>query len=156
MKFQYTYRNTAAELWQLSMYYTYGSLVGLCNIIFTVAVFILGVSRWPELGGLMRFLVVLCCLLFTVVQPLAVYRKAKMQAAGINMDTELGFDDAGVHIRAGGQTSVLNWNKIRKISKKPTMIVLFSDTTHGFVLTNRVLGSQRNEFYAYVISKIGR
>lgn len=73
MKYQYTYRNTAAELWQLSMYYTYGSLVGLCNIIFTVAVIVMGVSRWPELSGLMRALVLLCGLLFTVIQPIAVY-----------------------------------------------------------------------------------
>ena len=46
MKFEYTYRNTAADIWQLSMYYIYGSLVGVCNIIFTTAVFVLGIVRW--------------------------------------------------------------------------------------------------------------
>ncbi|MCD7909726.1 MAG: YcxB family protein [Clostridium sp.] len=154
MKFQYTYRNTAAELWQLSMYYTYGSLVGLCNIIFTAAVVVMGVSRWPELSNLMRGMVLLCGLLFTVIQPIAVYRKARKQASGITADTSVGFDDEGVHVGVGDKNSVLKWSNVKKISRKPTMIVIFSDTTHGFVLSNRVLGADREAFYNYVASKM--
>lgn len=154
MKYQYTYRNTAAELWQLSMYYTYGSLVGLCNIIFTVAIIVMGISRWPELSNLMRGLVLLCSLLFTVIQPIAVYRKAQKQAAGITADTRVGFDDAGLHVLTGDKDAVLAWSKVKKISKKPTMIVIFSDTTHGFVLSNRVLGSDRAAFYSYIALKV--
>ena len=45
---------------------------------------------------------------------------------------------------------------MKKISKKPTMIVIFSDTTHGFVLSNRVLGSDRAAFYSYIASKVKR
>lgn len=33
------------------------------------------------------------------------------------------------------------------------MIILFSDTTHGYVLTNRVLGKERDAFYEYVTAK---
>ena len=36
------------------------------------------------------------------------------------------------------------------------MIIIFSDTTHGFVFTNRVLGAEREAFYAYVTSKMNR
>ena len=46
MKYKYTYRNTAGELWQLSMYYTYGSVVGMCNLIFTAAVIALTINKW--------------------------------------------------------------------------------------------------------------
>lgn len=156
MKFHYKYRTTAFELWQLSMYYTYGSMVGVCNIIFTAAVVVLGVSRWAEFGVGMHALIVLCALLFTVIQPLMVYRKALKQAEAIKEDTEAGFDDAGIHIRVGSQTADLKWSGIKKISKKPTMIIIFSDTTHGFVFTNRVLGAEREAFYAYVTSKMNR
>ena len=39
--YQYTYRLSNGEYWRLSMYYTYGSMVGVCNLIFTAALFIL-------------------------------------------------------------------------------------------------------------------
>lgn len=154
MRYEYTYRNNGRELWQLSMYYTYGSMVGLCNIIFTVAVMALAVSRWEEAGMLMRCVLVLGCLLFTVIQPAMVYYKAVRQAASITRDTQISFDDSGIHVTYAGERSDLKWGTIKKVSKKPAMIVIFSDTTHGFVLTNRVLGSEREDFYSYIASKV--
>lgn len=153
MKFKYRYRNTGLELWQLSMYYTYGSVVGMCNLIFTAAVIALTISKWNTAGSIWRFFLVLGCCLFTVIQPLAVWLKAKKQAAAVREDTEVGFDDAGIHIRVGEAASDIAWSSIRRISKKPTMIILFSDTTHGYVLTNRVLGKERDAFYEYVTAK---
>ena len=108
MRYKYTYRTTARDLWQLSMYYIYGSLAGLCNIIFTVAAFALGFSRW----------------------------------------------DNGLYIRVGDDTSQLPWKSVKRISRKPAMIIIFSDTTHGFIFTNRVLGNEKEEFYRYASSKV--
>ena len=154
MRYTYTYRTTARDLWQLSMYYIYGSLAGLCNIIFTVAAFALGFSRWDQAQGLMRCLIVLGCCLFTVIQPLMIYVNAKKQTAGITQDTQVTIDDNGLHIRVGNDTSDLPWNSVKRISRKPAMIIVFSDTTHGFVFTNRVLGNEKEEFYRYAASKV--
>ena len=154
MRYTYTYRTTARDLWQLSMYYIYGSLAGLCNIIFTVAAFALGFSRWDQAQGLMRCLIVLGCCLFTVIQPLMIYVKAKKQTAGITQDPQVTIDDNGLHIRVGNDTSDLPWNSVKRISRKPAMIIVFSDTTHGFVFTNRVLGNEKEEFYRYAASKV--
>ena len=154
MRYTYTYRTTARDLWQLSMYYIYGSLAGLCNIIFTVAAFALGFSRWDQAQGLMRCLIVLGCCLFTVIQPLMIYVKAKKQTAGITQDTQVTIDDNGLHIRVGNDTSDLPWNSVKRISRKPAMIIVFSDTTNGFVFTNRVLGNEKEEFYRYAASKV--
>lgn len=154
MRYQYTYRNTAWDLWQLSMYYTYGSLVGMCNAIFTVAMIILTVKQWNQAEVLLRLFLLLGCGLFLVIQPLIVYFRAKRQAAGITMDTELSVDESGIQVKAGEQLSRLSWSKVKKISKKPTMIILFANTTHGFVLTNQVLGEEKGAFYTYVSSKV--
>ena len=154
MRYKYTYRTTARELWQLSMYYTYGSMVGVCNIIFTVAAFALGFSRWAQAQGIVRCLIVLGCCLFTVIQPLMIYAKAKKQAAGITQDTQVSIDDSGLYIRVGDDTSQLPWKSVKRISRKPAMIIIFSDTTHGFIFTNRVLGDEKEEFYRYASSKV--
>lgn len=154
IKYRYTYKTTAFELWQLSMYYTYGSMVGVCNLIFTVAVIALTATRWSTANGMWRLLLLFSCCLFPVIQPLLVYVKAARQAAGIRQETEVEFDDSGIHIKVGDQESDIGWKAIKRISKKPTMIVVFSDTTHGFVLTNRVLGKDREAFYDFAASKI--
>ena len=154
MRYKYTYRTTARDLWQLSMYYIYGSLAGLCNIIFTVAAFGLGFSRWDQAQGIVRCLIVLGCCLFTVIQPLMIYAKAKKQAAGITQDTQVSIDDNGLYIRVGDDTSQLPWKSVKRISRKPAMIIIFSDTTHGFIFTNRVLGNEKEEFYRYASSKV--
>ena len=125
----------------------------MCNLIFTAAVIALTINKWNTVSGVWRFLLLLVCCLFTVIQPLAVWRKAEKQAAGISRDTELEFGDAGIRIRVGDENSVIPWTAVKKISKKPTMIILFSDTTHGYVLTNRVLGKDRDAFYNYVTLK---
>ena len=154
MRYKYTYRTTARDLWRLSMYYIYGSLAGLCNIIFTVAAFALGFSRWDQAQGIVRCLIVLGCCLFTVIQPLMIYAKAKKQAAGITQDTQVSIDDNGLYIRVGDDTSQLPWKSVKRISRKPAMIIIFSDTTHGFIFTNRVLGNEKEEFYRYASSKV--
>jgi len=154
MKYEYTYRNTAADIWQLSMYYIYGSLVGVCNIIFTTAVFVLGIVRWNSSGLFFRFGVILGFCLFPLIQPVLIYWKARKQAAVINQDTKVSFDDWGIHIKQGEKCSEIKWEKIKRIAKKPNMILIFSDSTHGFVLTTRVLKEEKDEFYAYVVSKI--
>lgn len=154
MKYKYTYRTSAFDLWQLSMYYTYGSIVGVCNVILTVAMFALTIRQWNIASLSFRVLMILGCSLFTVIQPLLVYRRAKKQASGMDQNMEIYFDDYGVHVKSGEQTSDAPWNTIKKVSKKPTMIIIFSNTTHGFVMSNRVLGQQKEEFYAYVISKM--
>lgn len=154
MRYKYTYRTTARDLWQLSMYYIYGSLAGLCNIIFTVAAFASGFSRWDQAQGIVRCLIVLGCCLFTVIQPLMIYAKAKKQAAGITQDTQVSIDDNGLYIRVGDDTSQLPWKSVKRISRKPAMIIIFSDTTHGFIFTNRVLGNEKEEFYRYASSKV--
>lgn len=154
MEYKYIYKNTVFELWQLSIYHIYGSMVGICNVVFTAAMAALIKTKWEAVSDFIRFLLLFGCILFPVIQPVIIYFNAKKQAFAIAQNTELCFDDNGVHIKAGTQNSDILWDKIKRVSKKPTMIIVFSDTTHGFVLTNRVLGNQRAAFYEYIRSKI--
>jgi len=154
MKYQFTYRTTAFALWQLSIYSIYGSMVGVCNTIFTIAMVLLTGKFWGEVNIFIKILLILGICLFTVIQPAVVYMRAKKQVSLIPQDMEISFDDYGVHVKTPNQTSDLKWKTIKGISKKPGMIIIFSTAKHGFVLTNKVLGKQKEAFYEYVNSKI--
>jgi hypothetical protein len=154
MKYKFTYHTTAFDLWQLSMYSTYSSIVGGCNIIFTVAMILLTAKFWGDVNSFMKILLIIVICLFTVIQPAMVYMRAKRQVAAVAHDMEIGFDDNGIHVKTENKSSDLKWNTIKGVSKKPTMLVIFSTSKHGFVLTNKVLGRQKKAFYEYIVSKI--
>ncbi|MGH4141009.1 YcxB family protein [Clostridium sp.] len=154
MKYKFTYQTTAFDLWKLSMYSTYASIVGICNIIFTFAMILVSIKVWEDVNSVMKVLLIIVICLFTVIQPTVVYRRAKMQVRAVSHDMEIGFDDSGIHVKTKNQSSDLLWNTVKGVSKKMNMIVVFSTTKHGFVLTNKVLGKQKKDFYEYVVSKI--
>lgn len=154
MKYKFTYQTTASDLWQLSLYGIYGSIVGVCNMIFTVAMILLSVRFWEDVNIFVKMLLIVGMCLFTVIQPAAIYIRAKKQTAGGHKEIEISFDDKGVHVKTEDQSSDLKWHMIKSVTKKPTMIVVFSTAKHGFVLTNKVLGKQRQAFYEYIVSKI--
>lgn len=154
MRYKFVYQTTAFDLWQLSMYQIYGSMVGVCNIIFTIAMLLLTIKFWEDVNIFIKILLIIAICLFTVIQPTVVYMRAKRQITTVTQDIEIGFDDKGIHVKTKNQNSDLKWNKINGISKKPTMIIIFSTTKHGFILTNKVLGKQKAAFYDYVVSKV--
>ncbi len=156
MNYQYTYRTTARDIWQLSMYHIYGSMAGVGNILITAGAAALIITRWQTAPVWQRLLMVICLLLFPVIQPLAVYGRARKQASGVTQDITLRADGQGIHIAVGKERSDLPWSSVRRISKKPTLLVIYSDTTHGFILSNRVLGQEREAFFQYVYSRIRR
>ena len=47
----------------------------------------------------------------------------------------------------------IGWNKLR-VAKQPGMMIVFSDARHGYMLTNRVLGTQKDAFYAFAEARI--
>ena len=66
---------------------------------------------------------------------------------------ELTFDDGGLHVKTQDAASDIPWSSIGNVVKEAHMIVVFSDKVHGYILTDKMLGGQKQEFYEYVLSK---
>ena len=154
MKFLFNYETKASDLWQLSMYGIYKSMVGLVNVIFTAAMVLLTVKYWSEVNWYLKGLLILGLSLFTVIQPLLIYRRAKRQVSGMYKDMEIGFDDLGVHVKSGKEKSTVRWKKMKGIVKHPTLLVIYSSTNRGYILNNKVLGKNRDALYEYAISNL--
>ena len=144
----------ASDLWKMAMKRTYKSIVGVVNVVFTVAMIALVIRFWGEASSFMRSVMVIGCLLFPVIQPLATYGKSAKQLEDMPKDMELSFDDRGVHVETSGKSEDIRWKKISNAIKRSNMIIVMSDDRHGYMLTNRVLGDQKESFYQYLCSKI--
>ncbi len=156
MKYQFNYQTEAADLWLLSMSTIYRSLVGVCNIIFTVAIIAVAVTFWSEVHMTWRVLMMLGIGLFTVIQPLLIYQRAKKQVAALPQDMVISLDEKGIHVFTNQEQSHIKWQNVKGISPKANMLIIHSSVQHGFMLTNKVLGSEREAVYQYVTSRIKR
>ena len=154
----YTFKSniTPFDLWRLSKRRTYRSVIGVCNIVFTVAIIILTGKFFYQANDILQVLMFLGCILFPVLQPFAVYLKAKGQAAVIPRDMELHFDERGLHVAVGQQRETIPWSKMRGIVREYKMLILFSDARHGYMLSDRMLGREKESFYQAVKEKIGQ
>lgn len=154
MEYKYMCDVKASDLWKMAMVRTYKAAIGVVNIVFTVAMILLAFRFWKTAPDILRVLMIFGCLVFPVIQPLATYGMCVKQLENMPRDMELKFDDVGVHVSTGGDSELIRWNKVRNAIKRSNMIVVMSDDSHGYMLTNRVLGNEKEEFYNFLCSKI--
>jgi hypothetical protein len=154
MEYRFKCDVKALDLWKMAMTRTYKSIVGLVNVIFTIAMILLTIRFWAETSDLFRVLMVLGCILFPIIQPLAIYGNSVKQLENLPRDMELLFNEGGVRVFVGDKSELLRWNRIKNAIRRNNMIVVMSDDSHGYMLTNRVLGDQKEEFYQYICKKI--
>ncbi len=151
--YQYRYKTTRGEYWKMSMYFIYHSMTGMVNLVFTAALFALTYAKWESSGILFRICMILGCCLFTILQPLTIYIRAGKMAAGSGDDTQICLDDIGVQIKVGNTYDKIPWRKIVRIAKLPGMAIIFTDPSHGYLLTDRVVGEDKKVFYDWLMAK---
>lgn len=153
---KYSFKNSvkAIDFWKLSMHHTYHSTVGVCNIVFTVAMFGLVYRFWGKTSDLMEVLMLFGCILFPVLQPFFVYLRSKAQASLVPPNLELEFDDWGIHVKVEEKKEDIPWKKIVSATKEYNMMIVRSDAKHGYIITDKMLGAQKESFWVFVQSKI--
>ena len=154
MEYRFKCDVKASDLWKMAMTRTYKSLVGLVNVIFTVAMILLTIRFWATASDLLTVLMVFGCILFPIIQPLAIFGNSVKQLENLPKDMELLFNEGGVRVFVGDKSELLRWNRIKNAIKRSNMVVVMSDDSHGYMLTNRTLGDQKEEFYQYICEKI--
>lgn len=150
MDYYFKYRNEPVDLWKLSMHSLYRSMAGFANIVFTVSVVMLSIKFFSSVHWGLKLLLVLAMCLFTLIQPLAIYLRAKRQLAGTPGGTAIGFDARGLHVEAGGRKSDLDWTAVLGIARHPGCLAIHTGSGQGFVLPDRVLEEQKEAVYQYV------
>ena len=94
----------------------------------------------------------MCNLVFTVAMILLT-AKFWSQSGEVLQDVQLTFDEKGLLVTTGGERQHLPWNRLR-VTKQPGMVLVLSGAGSGYMLTNRVLGADREAFWSFVQSKV--
>lgn len=154
MEFRFESKISTWDIWKLSMNNIYHSIVGVYNAIMAVAIIALTVKFWSDMGAFLRGVLVLCCILFPILQPLLIYRRAAKQVSSLPKDMVIEINETGLHITGEDQKSHVSWNRVKKIILERGMIILAIESGKGYMLTDKVLGTQKNELIEFLQTKI--
>lgn len=151
--YEFTYKMTAQDWWY-HMTVIYTSLAGIVNIIFTAAMIALMVARFGHTNIVFKIIMIIAVLIFPFFQPVAIMGKSVNEAAKDVPDTTLTFDDRGMTIRVLKHYQRINYPKMNDIIKEKTLVYVMPDETHAYILTNRILGEQKDDFYHFVRERL--
>lgn len=153
MEYKYEYRVQPTDLWQMQMYYTYSSYLAIINVICIISSIALLYSLWATAPWWLRIMLLVFLSLFTVIQPLGVYLRSKKALKDHNDTLKLTLNDQGIEVVVGDQKEFKNWNQIQGVVIKPTLVAIYTDKNHGYILTNRILKDSKKQFRAFIKSK---
>ena len=153
MEFKYEYKVMPSDLWQVQMYYAYSSYTAVINVVCIVSSIALLYSLWGTAPWWLRILLIFFLMLFTVIQPASMYFRAKKTLGDIDDTLRLTFNEQGIEVRVGDQKEFKNWAQVQGIVMKPTLVTIYTDRSHGYILSNRILKDTKKQFRAFIKAK---
>lgn len=153
---EYTFKSDVKpkDLFKIAMIRIYKNFTGIINVVFTVAMVCLAVRFFKDAVPFFKGMMIFGIIMFPILQPLAIYSRSVKQLENLPAQMDIHFDDKGMEINCDGKSQFLPWSKITNAFKQLNMIVIMSDDKHGYMLTDRVLGAKKDEFFDFVCDKI--
>ncbi len=148
-EFRFTIDLNAKDYWLFSLHHSNSGFLGIFNLLFTLVSLFVLVIRWSSLTVPYRLLLVVCVLMFTVWQPMLLYRKASRQAKVMasKPPMKLTFSDEGLLVKQEGQKVEFTWDQMGRMDQGIKMVVLYMDRVHAYLIPDRAMGDQKEAFY---------
>lgn len=152
MKFEYRIKLTAADLWKFSMYHANRGLLLPFNLLITFGALFMLIFRWNEFSSAYRILLLMCVGMFTIWQPVLLYLKASKQArmSAVKDEMKVAFLQDGVQVEQVGKKALITWEQVARVERTPSMIVLYMDRIHAYLVPKSVLGDSEQELREYL------
>lgn len=115
-----TVKVKASDMFWFLMHYSYASLAGIISFLFSIGSIVLLFYMWGELAPAYLLILAVLGLLFTVINPAMLYKKAKKQVAtspALKEPINYVFSENGIHMEMGEEKVDLKWTDIHKVRK---------------------------------------
>lgn len=149
---------TVKELFDFLISHTYSSFSGYVGVILSICAligFAYSVDN-PMMNVAYKFVLLVTGLLFTVIQPVMLYSKAKNQVKqneAINKPLEYTISYSSMKVACDGEWAEYNWDQIMKITSTKTSVLIYTSRIRAFVLPKRELNPYMDEFKKIVREK---
>ena len=143
----FTVKLTAKDLWKFSLYHSNKGMLGIFNVIFSLAAIFLLVTTWRSNTVMYRALLIVCALMFTVWQPFLLYLKAAKQSKRpvIQNPMDLSFSREGIVVTQGTERLELIWENIGRVERIRGMIIVYMGKVRAYLLPDTITGEKKEE-----------
>lgn len=136
---------TTGELYRFSMRHTYCSPSGIVGLFISLGSWLLCAIRYQVLDRTAIIALIITGFLFTVVQPVMLYSKAKAQKKrneDINAALHYRLDETGILVSQGEQEAEIKWYEIRKRVRTGSAVYLYMSPVRAFIFPKAQLGEE--------------
>lgn len=115
-----TVKVKASDMFCFLMYYSYASVAGIISFMFSIGSIVLLFYMWGKLAPAYLLILAVLGLLFTVINPVMLYKRAKKQVAvspAFKEPINYVFSEKGIHMEMGKEKADLKWADIYKVRK---------------------------------------
>lgn len=134
------------NLYEFMMNNNYVSVRGVVSVLFSLVSAAGTVIFWNEFVGIQKALMLFMALLFTVIAPIEYYVRAMKQVKkNFKDEMEYIFDNSGITIRKGEESSSLRWNEVLKIINTKNLVVVYFTPIRAFIIPKSCIGDNFDE-----------
>ncbi|MDC7125725.1 MAG: YcxB family protein [Spirochaetales bacterium] len=154
MSFKFQYKIKPKNLWVLTMFNIYRTMMAVINVIFTASMVLLSVKFFGNSLFFVKGLLIFGIMIFPVFQPFLIYLRCKKIVARMPEDMEMLIDKTGITTTSEGQTSHVNYSDVKSVLIVRKLLVIYTKTKHSFILNEEVIGSQKKEVFNFLKAKV--
>lgn len=138
---------------------TYRRLTGIIWIIFSLVVVAVTVYTWGDVDIMYSVLMILLASLYTVINPVMLYFKARKQVANnesFNSTLHYVVDDKGIKISQNNEKASVKWDEIWKVVRYGNEVIVYVTTVRAFVWPVDSIGDSYDRLAQLACDKLDR
>lgn len=136
-----------SDLFCFLLHYTYSSIAGIVSLLFSIGSAVLLALKWRTLDIPYIFVLLVCALLFTVINPLSLLKRAGRQikvSPAFKEPMRYVFSKTGVHMSMGKETADIKWEGIYKIKKFAGRYLFYTSRIHSNIIPSASFESKED------------
>ncbi len=141
------------ELFSFTMRHTYCSISGIFSLFISFAALFACLATLGSFSLTTSLLLVFVASLFTVIQPLMLYAKCKMQikrSENINAALHYTLSEDGICVSQDGQEVQVKWYDIRRAVYAKKGVYLYMSPVRAFIFPEGQCRGKYNEICAFI------
>lgn len=153
MKTSFKVKLTEKEMFSFLINNTYRKPLGVILFVFGIACFVIAAVTCRTMDIMSTLLLILLGSLYTIIQPILLWRNAKRQIRKNPVYQEellYTVDDEGIRVSQGDNSTFKKWEECWKAKDFGGIVVIYIAVNNGVVLPKKAIGGQYEDFAATV------
>lgn len=145
------------DLFVFTMRHTYYSISGVFSLLISFGSLIICLWNLKHFETTTILVLLFIALLFTVIQPLMLYGKCRVQikkSESINQSLHYTLAEEGIAVRQAEQEAEVKWYDVRKVIQTKSGLYLYMSPVRAFIFPKEQCAGQYEAIYSTVMEQV--